>query len=62
MTYKQLIDKIHLLGCYEDQVKLQSLHDNIVFKIVSFHEADKDNFCEGVEKGDTIFDIEMNNY
>lgn len=62
MTYKQLIDKIQLMGYLEDEVKLQSLHDNIVYKIVGLHEASRDIPSEGVSKGDMLLDIEMNEY
>ena len=62
MTYKDLIDKIHLLGCYDDPVKLQSMHTNEVFKITTWHEAERDEPYESIEKGQLILDIELNNY
>lgn len=62
MTYQDLIDKIHLIGCYNDPVKLMSMHTNEVYKIATWHEA-KDNVpSEDIEKGQPIFDIELNNY
>ena len=62
MTYKDLIDKIHLIGCYDDPVKLQSMHTNEVFKITTWHEATEDVPYESIEKGQLILDIELNNY
>jgi hypothetical protein len=62
MTYKDLINKIELLGCWDDEVKLQSMHTNDIFKISTWHEAMKDEPSEGIERGDVIFDIELNNY
>jgi hypothetical protein len=62
MTYRELINKIEQIGCWDDPVKLQSMHTNEVFKIVTWHEAKKDEPYEGIEKDQVIFDIELNNY
>jgi hypothetical protein len=62
MTYKELIDKIHLIGCYDDPVKFMSMHTNDVFKITTWHEATYDIPSEDIERGQLIFDIELNNY
>lgn len=62
MTYQQLIDKIHLLGCYNDPVKLMSMHTNDIFKITTWHEASCAIPSEDIEHGQLIFDIELNNY
>jgi len=62
MTYQDLIDKIHLIGCYNDPVKLMSMHTNDVFKITTWHEAKEDTHYEDIKQGQVIFDIELNNY
>ena len=62
MTYRDLINKIELLGCWDNEVKLQSMHNNDVFTISTWHEAMKDEPSEEIERGDVIFDIELNNY
>jgi hypothetical protein len=62
MTYQDLIDKIHQIGCYDDPVKFMSMHTNEVFKITTWHEAKVNEPYESIEKGQVIFDIELNNY
>jgi hypothetical protein len=62
MTYQDLIDKIHQIGCYNDPVKLMSMHTNDIFKVSTWHEAGHDEPSEDIEKGQVILDIELNNY
>ena len=62
MTYKDLINKIELIGCWDDEVKFQSMHTNEVFKVTTWHESTDDEPSENIEKGNIIFDIELNNY
>jgi hypothetical protein len=62
MTYKELIDKIEQYGIWDDQVKLQSMHTNDVFKITTLHLSKEDVPYEDIKSGDLILDIELNNY
>ena len=62
MTYKELIDKIELNGIWDDQVKLQSMHTNDVFKITTMHISKENIPYENIKRGDLILDIELNNY
>jgi len=62
MTYKELIDKIEHYGIWDDQVKLQSMHTNDIFKITTMHISKTNIPYDDIQKGNLILDIELNNY